>query len=232
MAALVANVSYRQHRLGSESALHAEAPLVADRWLVIANIHACDPSWVNRKSHRRTRRESDTRVSHRYEGGIDLEAERNIRTGVVHVVALNALVHDAESAADNRLAASREVPGKADARTKGIPMIVDEALRYAHLSRDADAVQIERNAGKNRIGASAKSRAARADRAVWQHDRGVGRVIELGIEIPHAVGGFVSVRNAIPTQAEVKSQLAVHAPVILSVGTPRNVIPLPAVLHG
>ena len=38
-------------------------------------------------------------------------------------------------------------------------MIVDEALRNAVLTRDADAVQIERNAGKNRIGAGAKTRA-------------------------------------------------------------------------
>ena len=32
------------------------------------------------------------------------EAERNVRTGVVHVVALNAFVHDAEAATNNGLA--------------------------------------------------------------------------------------------------------------------------------
>ena len=61
---------------------------------------------------------------------------------------------------------------------------------------------------------------------------GVGRVIELGIEVPHAVVGFVGVRNAIPTQAQVESQLAVHAPVVLNVCGPRNVVPLAAVLDG
>ena len=35
MAALVADVAHRQHRLGSEGALHAKAVLVADRRLVI-----------------------------------------------------------------------------------------------------------------------------------------------------------------------------------------------------
>ena len=39
-------------------------------------------------------------------------------------------------------------------------------------------------------------------------------------------------RNAIPTQAQVKGELAVDAPVVLSVKGPGNVVPLTSVLDG
>ena len=90
----------------------------------------------------------------------DLEAERNVRAGVVHVVALNALVHDAEAAANDRLAVAGQVIGKAETRTKVRPVIVHEALRNAVLFGDADAVQVERNAGENGIRAGAEAGAA------------------------------------------------------------------------
>ena len=82
-------------------------------------------------------------------------------TGVVHVVALNALVHDAEAAAHDRLAAAGQVIGEAEARTEVRPVIVHQALGNAVLSGDADAVQVERNAGENRIRAGAQTRAVR-----------------------------------------------------------------------
>ena len=49
--------------------------------------------------------------------------------------------------------------------------------------------------------------------------------------IPHAVVGFVSMRNTIPTQAEVERQAAVYAPVVLCISGPGNVVPLAGVLQ-
>src|SRR5271169_2668171 len=103
-------------------------------------------------------------------------------------------------------------------------MILDEAIRDADLARDADAVQIERNGnavgGDKRIGANAKTRAGGADGIVWQKDRSIGLVIKLWVKIPHAVVRLVRVRYAIPTQAQVEGQSAVHAPVVLAIEGP------------
>src|SRR5580692_12701986 len=110
-------------------------------------------------------------------------------------------------------------------------MIVDEALRNTDRARDADAVQIQRNAGEDGIRAKAETGAGWADCADWQHESGVSRVIKLGVEILHAVICFISVRDAVPTQAQVQGQPAVHAPVLLAIESPGNVVPLAAVLH-
>ena len=47
-------------------------------------------------------------------GSVDLQAERNVGSGVVHVVALNALVHDAEAATNDALAVAGEVVGETE----------------------------------------------------------------------------------------------------------------------
>src|SRR5207249_1522081 len=64
----------------------------------------------------------------------DVQAERNIGTGIVHVVALDALVHDAKAAANNGLAPAVEVVGKAEARTEGSPVVIHQAFGHAVLA--------------------------------------------------------------------------------------------------
>src|SRR5271170_2051028 len=246
MATLVAHIIRRQHRLRVQSVLHADAVLVAYGKFVIVYVQAGDARRVNGKNDGGSRGESYTRVVHFHARVIDLEAKGNVRTGVVHVVALNALVHDAESAAYNSLARPCEVISKAQPRTESGPVVVNQALRNAVLARNANAVQIERNASKNRIRASAQTRTGSgaagiragdciertaANRVVRAKRSCVGRVVEIGVEIPHAVVCFVGMRYAVPAQAEVERQTTVHAPVVLGPQTPRNVVPLAAVLH-
>ena len=111
-----------------------------------------------------------------------MEAERNVRPGIVHVVALNAFVHDAEAAANNRLAAAGQVIGEAEARTEVGPVIVHQTLGYAVLLGDADAVQVQRNASENRVRAGAESGLCGTDRCRRDSRTAAvfGRVVEHG----------------------------------------------------
>src|SRR5882762_167564 len=106
MAALVADVIHREHRLGRERVLNAHAILVAYRQFVIGHSQTCDTCRVNRLSRSGTSRDGDTWIVQGNAVESDVQTERNVRTGVIHVVALDALVHDAKSTADNRLAAA------------------------------------------------------------------------------------------------------------------------------
>ena len=211
MAALIADVANRQHRLSGNGVLHANAVLVANRQFVIVHGQPGKVGSVNRQCCGCTRGESKAWVSHLNVSGIDLQAKGNIGTGVVHVVALNALVHDAESAADNSLAPASQIVGKAKTRTEGRPVIVHQTLWNAVLAGYANAVQVEL-LGNDWIGARAEagtgggatgiSRPA-ADMSGGVEGCCIRRVIERGIEVPHAVVGFVSVGDAIPAQAKV-----------------------------
>ena len=58
----------------------------------------------------------------------DLSAERNIRTGVVHVVSLDTFVHDAVSTANHGFAVSAYVISEAKAWTEILPVIVTQPL--------------------------------------------------------------------------------------------------------
>src|SRR5208282_5011119 len=222
MAVLISDVLDAQHGLGAQRVLDTQTVLIACRKFVVVHVQAVDGGgndWERQASGRRRAGLNASRSAVNKDvvdvGG---QAERSIGTGVVHVVALNALVHDAESAADDGLATAGEVISKAKAWTEGRPMIVHKALRDTEtavaVTRDADSVQIDRNASENGIragaesgtdsGASCVSRPA-AEVIARVEGGGHGRVIELRVEIPHAVVGFVSVRHTIPAQAEVKS---------------------------
>src|SRR5579859_912521 len=240
MATHVAHIIHSEHCLRAKSVLHANAPLVADGEFVIVYGQAGDAGGVNRLNHRVSRGERYARVEHLNARVIYLEAKGAIWTGVVHVVALNALVHDAEAAADHGLASAGEVISKAQARTESGPVVVNQALGDAVLARNANAFQIERNASKNRIRAGAQTRTGGG--AAWIRAGGcigrtaanstvggehgcIGRIVKTRVEIPHAVVGFVGMRYAIPTQAEVKCQVTADAPVVLGVRGPRDVVP-------
>jgi len=143
-AVCVAHIGRGQHGLRTERVLYAEAPLIAGRLFVSASVQAGDIGWVNRKDSLIARRQRNRRIIELDWGRrVDLQAERDVRAGVVHVIALNALIHHAETAADNGLAGAAQVVGKTDTRTEVRPVVVDQALRYAVLARDANAVQVE-----------------------------------------------------------------------------------------
>src|ERR1019366_6020916 len=102
---LVANISYGQYGLLSQRLLHAKAVLGARRKFVMGPAQARDGGSDNRQCWKRHARRSLglwIRQKNVVEG--DAGAERNVRPGVVHVVALDAFVHQAKSAADYGLA--------------------------------------------------------------------------------------------------------------------------------
>ena len=119
--------------------------------LVAANVEAGDAGGIDRLGCNRPRGQQHARVFKRYAVIGYVETEGYIGPGVVHVVALNAFIHDAESAAHHGLAGSRDVVGKSDARAERQPVVVDKALRHVILFGDANAIEVERNAGQNRI---------------------------------------------------------------------------------
>src|SRR2546430_756665 len=243
MPTLIADITYRQNSLGGKGVLNADAVLVARRQLVIVHCQADDAGCVDRPCSGCPSGEREAWVRHLDVIEADLQTERNVGTGVVHVIALNALVHDAEPTADNCLTAATQVIGKTKTWTEGCPVIVDQALRNPILSGDADSIQVKWNACKNRIRAGAQARAGTARaasrgsvrwsaNAVVIAESGCFRgVVEAGIKIAHAVVGFVCVRHAIPAQAKVEGETIVYAPVVLNVRGPRNVVPVAMVLN-
>src|SRR5262249_24819997 len=147
-----ADIGDREDALGVQRALDAQAPLIAGRLLVFGKVQTGDVRRIDGQRTGRAGSEREARIVELHRAGsIQLEAEGNVRTSVVHVAALNALVHDAETAAEHGLAVAEEVIGEANAWTEGVPVVVDEALRDPVLAGDADAVQVKGHAGENGV---------------------------------------------------------------------------------
>src|SRR5258707_264204 len=237
----IADIGDGHHSLSAEGVLYAKAPLVTGRQFVRFPVQTGDAVRFDRQSSGCARFQGEPGIIHfDWPGSTDLQAERNVRAGVVHVVTLNALVHDAATAANNGLATAGDVISEPDTRTERSPVIVYQALWYAVLAGNTNSVQIERNASENRVrteaqtwasGCAARVGRPAADGTAGVEGRRLCRIVEIGVEVTHTVVGFVSVWNAIPAQAKVEGQPAIHAPVVLNVGSPRYVVPQAMVLH-
>src|SRR4029077_6679231 len=135
----------------------------------------------------------------------------------VHVVALDAFVHDAEAAADHGLAIASYIVGKSKTRSEVQPRIVHTPFRNSAYVADANSIQIELLTCQNRVRAGPKSRAESANGLIARIEYGrIRGVIQVRVEVGHLVVGFVGVRNAIPAQSEIQSQPAVYAVVVLN----------------
>src|ERR1700730_2416385 len=230
MAALVSDISNCQYGLRVQLTLDADAPLIAGRKFVIVYGQTSYVRGVNRAARGSTSSERYARVLQCDALEADVQAEGDIGAGIVHVIALDALIHDAKPATDNGFAAARKVISEPEARSEGCPVIIDQTLRNTVFLGNTDSVQVERNARENRIGTGTEPWAGRTDRPIWKHDGRVCWVVERRVEITHTVVRFISVGHAIPPQAEIEGQLAVYAPVILSVRGPRYVVPKAVIL--
>src|SRR5580700_5331259 len=163
--------------------LNAEAPLVASGLLVIRFVQARDIRRVDRQNTGGAgcQREPGIVKLHRSRC-IDLQAEGNVGSGVVHVVALNALVHDAKAATNDALPVAAEVVGETDTRTEVSPVVVHQALWNTVLLGNSNTVEVERNASENWVGAGAEAGAGRTDGAIGIENGGIGWVVEAGVE--------------------------------------------------
>ena len=184
MAVLVPDIVDRQNRLRIQRMLYAYAVLIARRKFVVIHGQASNIRGINRPTRCRTGSERYARVIQSDALEADVQTERNVRTGVVHVVALNALVHHAEAAADHRLAAARHVIGKTKTRTKGRPVVVHEPLRNTIFFRNADTIQVQWNTRENGVRARPEARAGWIDGPesrvvrICDHHRRIRCVIE------------------------------------------------------
>src|SRR5262244_2582109 len=138
--------------------LNASAVLSAGWWLVVINrkatgVEVCRLDRLEGGCG--TGLKQSTRILQCHAAHAGIQTEWNVRTGIVHVIALNAFVHDAKSAANDCLATTGQVVSKAEPRTEGRPVVVHESPGYAVLSSDADSVQVQRNTrqGPTRRGA-------------------------------------------------------------------------------
>src|SRR5712691_4944537 len=140
--------------------LYTYAVLVARGKFVVIHGQASYVGGINRPAHRRTRSKGYAGACQRDALEANVQAEGNIGTGVVHVVALNALVHGPEAAADHGLAAARHVIRKTYARTERRPVVVHEPLRNAIFFRNADPIQIQRNVREDGVRAGPEAGAS------------------------------------------------------------------------
>src|ERR1039458_8456603 len=129
--------------------LDPNAPLVAGGSLVVCVGHHGDAGRADRRRSRDAGAYTGGRVGEQHVTQVDLIAERHVRRHVIDIVALDALIRAAEAGAYHGLALAGDVPGEADSRRPVVPAVLDQARRDAILAGDADAVQIERNAGKS-----------------------------------------------------------------------------------
>src|SRR5207249_9008781 len=122
VAVLIAYVRGRQNVLGTERMLNAEAVLRAARRLVVIDGQASDVRRFNRLERgRSTGRKQDVRILQLDVVQGYVQTERDVWTGIVHVVALNAFVHNGESATNDRLATTGQVVSKAKPGTEVRP---------------------------------------------------------------------------------------------------------------
>src|SRR5882757_906994 len=158
--------------------LHAKAPLVTGGQLVRLPVQTGEAGRIDRECKGRSGSEREPRIIHLdRRGGINLQAERNVWTGVVHVISLNAFVHHAGATTNDRLPLAVEVVCKSDAWTECGPVIVHQALWYTVLTRNTYSVEVERNAGENRVRAGPQAWAGWVDRAVRIEQCGFSRIV-------------------------------------------------------
>ena len=154
MAILAANVGQGEHRPRSQCLLDASAELVTYRQFVIVGVDAGDSCRQNRQGCRGDGAAVLKVESRIGEGNViqrRVHVARRVDGAVVHIVALNALVHGAKSTADYGFALAGQVIGESDAGAESSPVIVDQAGRNPVLAADANAVRVELHARQDRI---------------------------------------------------------------------------------
>src|SRR5579859_3926096 len=104
MTACTSDIGNIQDRARSQSLLYASAVLVANRRLVVVGVDSGDAQRQNRQSsggNDIAGLNVEPRIGERNAVECRVQVARRIDSTVVHVVTLNALVHDAESTADD-----------------------------------------------------------------------------------------------------------------------------------
>ena len=142
---------------------------------------------------------------------------------------------DAESAAQDGLALIRSDHRQSRGEDRRLPSDCrPNPSELQGLARDANAIQVELGTRQDRDSDWCPGQGCWEQCCCRLHPRrcgSIGRIVEVGIEVAHAVVGFIGMRNAVPTQTEVQGQAVVYAPVVLNISGPGNVVPVAVILN-
>ena len=111
--------------------------------------------------------------------------KRGIGSTVVHVVALNAFVHDAIATANYGFATAGQVVGKPETRPEVRPGIIGKSFGNSVLASDTYPVEVELVTLQRGDGACAQARASRSNLRICRigPDRRICRVVKVGVEV-------------------------------------------------
>src|SRR5208283_144000 len=157
VSVLGSHIGNRQHRL-AEGLLHTEAELRASRRLIVIYVKPLDV--VDRNGRRPgTAKDLAWAIVEKYVLEVGAGRQGNGSGVVVHVIALDAFVHDAVATANDGLAVAVQIVGKANARLEVQPGIVNTAPGSTVLSAGRNAIDVELLARQLRVRTWAKARA-------------------------------------------------------------------------
>src|SRR5207248_5118058 len=156
---LVPHIGNGEDGISPNGLLNPKAVLVTG-WHFVLTVEAHNG---RNRDHTRGRNSSATcksanvRIGEKNIVDVQINVERTVGRGIVHVVALNSLIHGAEAAAEHSRAMPGHVEGKSYSWLEGVPSVVHQTLRNSVLSLDTDAIQVGRNPLQCRNRACAKT---------------------------------------------------------------------------
>src|SRR5271166_4171585 len=233
MPVLRANIGYRKYGLSAYCLLYAQAELCTSGRSVVAPVKASDVVDWDGGLQRYIRQDARFGILQGHVVEAYARSKWNGSRIVVHIVPLDALVHNPVSTADDGLSCTGHVIGKPKPRSKVCPRVVDATVGNRVNTADSDAVQIELLTGEDRVRAGPECGTGGTNRLIARiQDSRIRGVIEARIEVGHLGVGFVGMGYSIPPQSKVQSEPIGHAEVVLNVQGPGNVIPVATALDG
>jgi len=146
VAIYTAHIGYRKHPPTSDGLLNTRAVRRGPwGWVVLVN---SDHSSRHDRNANTPAVGTVVRIGQENTRGTQRVPKRGISGAVIHVVALNALVHQAIAAANNGLATTGKVVSKTKARPEIPPCIVGQPSGDSILASNAHPVQVERIAAQ------------------------------------------------------------------------------------
>ncbi len=175
----------------------------------------------------------------------DGSAEEVIAPRLIHIVALDAFKHHADTTAYDCRTFARKVISKADSRTPVVPVVVHQPVGHSRgLSRNTKAVGVLQQSAELRIRTCRQAWTCSGARGIGKTRAGTNqssiavgkswstrRIVEIRIEVRHLSVDLGSVRHAIPAQAEIQCQALRCAPVVLQIPKPGDTVPVAVVFQ-
>src|SRR5579875_491976 len=122
---LITNILDRQNRIPSELLLNPKTILITCRVLVIRIGKTNNTRWSDGSGYGRAGCNAKIRIRKRDIIQCNGCTEWDIGAGIVDVIALYSLIHNAKASAQHRFARASEIIGETDTRSKQSPIVLD-----------------------------------------------------------------------------------------------------------